>query len=303
MSSLHDLIKIHPPINKLKNVCDEKRIEVSILRLDQIHPIVSGNKIFKLYYFINEAKSSEHKQIITFGGAYSNHLAATAFACKTEAIKSIGIVRGEEPAKLSNTLAFCRQNGMHLVFLDRSSYKETYTEVFRNLFTEKYGPHLLIPEGGFSQKGVKGAEMMMDMVDKNTYSHICCAIGTATTFAGLINTAGNAQEITGFSVLKNLNDIEERLKNLHVIEPKKYSVINTYHFGGYAKKTKELIDFMNAFYKDNKIPLDFVYTGKMMFGVYDLIDKNYFPIGSNILCIHTGGLQGNESLPEGTLNF
>ncbi len=302
MLSLPDIIKIPLQINKLKNVPGKKGPRVSMLRLDQIHPLIPGNKIFKLYYFLKEATSSPHKQIITFGGAYSNHLAATAFACKTEAIKSIGIVRGEKPANLSSTLLFCMQHGMQLEFINRRLYKETGTDKFRNLLTETYGDHILIPEGGFSQRGVKGAEMIMDIID-NSYSHVCCAIGTATTFAGLINRAGEGQEITGFSVLKNLNDVEDRLKNLNVVTSKKYSIIHDYHFGGYAKKTKELVDFMNTFYKDNKIPLDFVYTGKMMFGVYQLIENNYFPADSNILCIHTGGLQGNKSLPEGTLNF
>ena len=294
---------MHPQIIRLKNeVCDRKKIKLSMLRLDEIHPVVSGNKIFKLHYFIDEAKSSTHKQVITFGGAYSNHLAATAFVCKKEGLKSVGIVRGEKSGTLSPTLKFCLENQMQLEFISRFSYRNACSAEFTNSLIEKYGTHTLIPEGGFSQKGAKGAEMIMDTFNKKDHTHVCCAIGTATTFAGLINGCDNIH-IIGFSVLKNLDDIEERLKKLNADKPKKYSIVNNYHFGGYAKKTNELVSFMNTFYEDNKVPLDFVYTGKMMFGVYDLMTKNYFPNASNILCIHTGGLQGNQSLAAGVLNF
>jgi len=256
-----------------------------------------------LYYFLEEAKNSIHKKIITFGGAYSNHLAATAYACKEAGVKCIGFVRGEKPKELSHTLLFCLQNEMQLEFISRESYKKINKENFLQSLKNIYGHHILIPEGGFSQKGANGAKLICNYFNLKNFSHVCCAIGTATTFAGLINGNNNETEIIGFSVLKNLNDIEERLIFLGVEPSKKYSGIHDYHFGGYAKKNTDLISFINSFYQDNKIPLDFVYTGKMMFGVYDLIEKKYFPEGSNILCIHTGGLQGNNSLPEGVLNF
>lgn len=284
-------------------VSRKHNVTISVLRLDTIHPLVSGNKIFKLHYFLDEAIRSLHKQIITFGGAYSNHLAATAFACKVKGLKSIGIVRGETPPGLSHTLLFCIQNGMQLEFISRTSYQKINSDEFRNGLTKKYSDHILIPEGGFSRKGAAGAKLITGYFNSKNFTHICCPVGTATTFAGLIMGCEYGAALTGFSVLKNLNDIDVRLKELHVDAGKRYSCNGDYHFGGYAKKTTELIAFMNTFYKDNKIPLDFVYTGKMMFGVYDLINKNYFPPGSNILCIHTGGLQGNESLPRGTLNF
>ncbi len=291
-------------INSLQSdLFNKSKLSVSMLRLDTIHPIVSGNKIFKLYYFLEEAKNSIHKKIITFGGAYSNHLAATAYACKEAGLKCIGFVRGEKPKKLSHTLLFCLQNEMQLEFISRESYKKINKENFLQSLKNTYGDHILIPEGGFSQKGANGAKLICNYFNLKNFSHVCCAIGTATTFAGLINGNNNETEIIGFSILKNLNDIEERLIFLGVEPSKKYSVIHDYHFGGYAKKNTDLISFINSFYEDNKIPLDFVYTGKMMFGVYDLIEKRYFPEGSNILCIHTGGLQGNNSLPEGVLNF
>ena len=291
-------------LNSLQSeLFNKSKLSVSILRLDTIHPIVSGNKIFKLYYFLEEAKNSVHKKIITFGGAYSNHLAATAYACKKAAVKCIGFVRGEKPKHLSHTLLFCLQNEMQLEFISRDLYKKINDEQFLQSIKNKYGDHILIPEGGFSQKGVNGAKLICNYSNLKNFSHVCSPVGTATTFAGLINGSNNETKIIGFSVLKNLNDIEERLKFLGVVSSKKYSVIHDYHFGGYAKKNPDLISFVNSFYQNNKIPLDFVYTGKMMFGVYDLIEKKYFPERSNILCIHTGGLQGNNSLPEGMLNF
>jgi 1-aminocyclopropane-1-carboxylate deaminase len=282
---------------------EENNVEISMLRLDEIHPIISGNKLFKLYYFLQEAKISTHKKIITFGGAYSNHLAATSFACKKSNVACIGFVRGEQPVTLSHTLLFCIENGMQLEFLNRSSYKKINDSNFLQQLTEEYGEHILIPEGGFSLKGVKGAELITRFFNDTNYTHVCVASGTATTLAGIINGRKKDCEILGFSVLKNMNDIDKRLEELEVNTSGQFSFIGDYHFGGYAKKTDELISFINQFYELHKIPLDFVYTGKMMFGVNDLIQKNYFPAGSKILCIHTGGLQGNNSLPKGVLNF
>ena len=304
MSSLYDIINISPRIDLLHNeIYDSKKISLAMLRLDEIHPVVSRNKLFKLHYFLDEAFSSSHKTIITFGGAWSNHLAATAYACKKGGLNCIGVVRGEKPAILSNTLKFCMQNGMELEFISRDLFQKKEKTEFHNTLTKKYGEHTLIPEGGFSIMGAKGAERITDFFDSNNYTHVCCAIGTATTFAGIINGAGGNTEVTGFSVLKGLADISQRLKRLNADDKKKYLFNGDYHFGGYAKKNKELIIFMNTFYQNNKIPLDFVYTGKMMFGVIDLIKKSYFEPGSNIICIHTGGLQGNQSLPQGMLNF
>ncbi len=304
MHLFHELTSIYLGIDHLQDKkWMGKKINLSILRLDKIHPVVSGNKLFKLHHFMDEATSSSHKTIVTFGGAWSNHLAATAYACKKEDVRSIGIVRGEEPAIWSDTLIFCRQAGMDLQFISRDLYQNSNSESFKIMLAEKYGEHTLIPEGGFSIEGARGAEGITDFFSSKSYTHICCSTGTATTFAGLINGSPENTTVVGFSALKNMTDIPERLRTLNVDLAKKYDFIGDYHFGGYAKKTNELIVFINNFYEDNKIPLDFVYTGKMMFGVIDLINKNYFEAGSNILCVHTGGLQGNQSLPRGTLNF
>ena len=304
MEALPDPENFTINIDDLNNpMFNEKKISVKMLRLDQVHPIISGNKLFKLHYFLKEAIGSDHKQVVTLGGPYSNHLAATAFACKIAGLKSIGIVRGERPKNISHTLEFCISNNMQLEFISRSSYKQIRYEGFVNSFSKKIGLHTLIPEGGFSNKGMRGAGLICKYFSGENFSHICCAVGTATTFGGIIHKNSRESVSIGFSVLKNLSDLKERLDELKVDPSMHYIFNGDYHFGGYAKKNKELIDFMNNFYAHNKIPLDFVYTGKMMFGVYDLAQKNYFPTGSNILCIHTGGMQGNNSLPTGLLNF
>ena len=301
---MFNLKNLNVNIDSLKDdLFNEYNITVSMLRLDAIHPVVSGNKIFKLFYFLEEAKNSTHKKIITFGGAYSNHLAAIAFTCKEAGLQSVGIVRGEKPEVLSHTLLYCIKNDMQLEFISRDSFKKIDEENYHLELVHKYGDHTLIPEGGFSITGANGAEIICKYFNAQKFTHVCCAIGTATTIAGLIKASSDEIEIIGFSVLKNLNDINKRLQLLKVPSSKKYSVIIDYHFGGYAKKDASLISFMNSFYSKNKIPLDFVYTGKMMFGFYDLIRKNYFPRNANLLCIHTGGLQGNKSLSEDLLNF
>lgn len=292
-----------PKIIQLKDKLFEKtELKVFMLRLDEIHPVISGNKLFKLIYFLKEAKESVHKTIITLGGAYSNHLAATALACKKLNINSVGIVRGEKPEILSHTLQFCLQQGMQLEFISRSSYKNINAEFLQDL-KNKHGEHILIPEGGFSVKGKQGASMINHYFADKNFTHICLPVGTATTFAGITDANKSGSKIIGFSVLKNMNDLSERFRQLKVDPSKEYLFINDYHFGGYAKETPELISFMNRFYTNYSVQLDFVYTAKMMFGIYDLISKKYFEPGTKILCIHTGGLQGNDSLAEGKLIF
>lgn len=304
MNHLPEIKNINVDINKIENeFIIDKGLTISILRLDKIHPEVSGNKFFKLYYFLQEAIIKE-TNIITFGGAYSNHLAATAAACKMYRISCMGIVRGEEPKNLSNTLLFCKQQGMQLEFISRENYKKKHEKDFEIKLATKFGEHILIPEGGFCKEGVAGAELISNFYSKAGYTHICSPVGTTSTLAGLIQSSIPEQKIIGFSVLKNLDDFENRIELIIGKRiTKNYSLINDYHFGGYAKKTDELILFMNKLYEDFEIPTDFVYTAKMMFGVFDLIKKKYFPKGSKILCIHTGGLQGNFSLSPGTLNF
>ncbi len=281
----------------------EKQVRVSVLRLDKIHPLVSGNKLFKLHYFLQEAAASSHKTILTFGGAFSNHLAATAFACRALQLKSIGIVRGEKPRKLSHTLQQCQQDGMQLQFITRQEYAEKDDPAFLNGLAETYGQCIVLPEGGFHPQGAKGAALIMDMIKDNSYTHICTATGTATTLAGILMAAHPGQMVMSFPVLKGITDNKMRIKQLTASDFENLAILNNYHFGGYAKKTEPLIKFMNQCWLKYALPLDFVYTAKMFFGVIDNIKNDTFTKGSKILCLHTGGLQGNKSLPLNTLLF
>lgn len=293
-----------PAIVPLKSeLFTQKNLHLSILRLDQIHENIPGNKLFKLICFLQEAKKFRAKKILTFGGAYSNHLAATAFACSQLNIASIGIVRGEKADSSSQTIQFCEEHGMKLQFISREDFSKIREKSFLEKLENLYGEHILINEGGFSIRGKEGAALIQDFYIDKGFSHICLAVGTATTFAGLVDANEKGIAILGFGVVKNMHDIPKRFQELKVSSLKKYTFINDYHFGGYAKRNPHLIAFMNRFYEENKIALDFVYTGKMMYGVYDLIRKNYFAKGSKILCIHTGGLQGNNSLQPGLLKY
>jgi 1-aminocyclopropane-1-carboxylate deaminase/D-cysteine desulfhydrase-like pyridoxal-dependent ACC family enzyme len=298
-----DTIK-EPSVSVLQDSAyDHAGVRVAMLRLDEIHPVISGNKLYKLYYFLQRAKKDPHKKIITFGGPYSSHLAATAFACRELNLQSVGVIRGGETDKLSHTLSFCRELGMQLEFISRDTYKKTTALDFVHDQGTRYGPHILIPEGGFCPEGKKGASLIAQFYSGDHFTHVCLPVGTATTLAGLVEANHNERSIIGLSVLKNLTDTEERFRILEVDPAEKYTLIGDYHFGGYAKKSEELMAFLNEFYRRHSIPLDFVYTGKMMFGIDDLIRKNYFPRGSDVLCIHTGGLQGNDSLPARALIF
>ncbi len=275
-----------------------------IARLDKIHPVVSGNKLFKLHYFLQEALASEYKTLLSFGGAYSNHLVATAFACREYGLKSIGMVRGEKPAVLSDSLQDCIRYGMKLHFISRETYSNGLDKSFVSSLQETYGPFILVPEGGYSPTGAKGASLIMNSIKEMDASHICVNVGTATTLAGLLLEAAPAQKIIAVNVLKNMHDIPERLyqltgkndfPNLHILDQ--------YHFGGYAKKTPELLGFMNHFFEQTCIPTDFVYTGKLMYAITDQLKKGFFEKDSRIVCLHTGGLQGNRSLKKSKLFY
>ena len=280
-------------------------LSISVLRLDKIHPVVSGNKLFKLHYFLEQARSGNYKRIITFGGAYSNHLLATAFACSTEGYESIGIVRGNEPDRLSHTLQRAMAYGMQLKFISREMYtQKDDLRILSKLFPG-YEECFVIPEGGYHPIGAKGAALILDTVKKEDYSHICTATGTATTLAGLLLAARHDQSVIGIPVLKGLTDLTERIAYLtgKPSTEKRLRILEGSHFGGYAKRTSDLIRFMNDCWLQFRLPLDFVYTAKMLHGVFNAAATGQFESGSNILCLHTGGLQGNDSLPAGSLCF
>lgn len=276
----------------------QKNVLLDVLRLDAIHKTINGNKWFKLKYYIDDAKKKNIKTIATFGGAYSNHIVATAFICKLMGLKSIGIIRGEEAQKLSHTLIAAKNYGMHLVFVKRGAYKDFDKNIFTNVYW--------ISEGGYGQKGVQGVREIFEFIqDKESYTHIICAVGTGTTFAGIIKVANSQQKVIGISVMKNNFSLESDILDLlnEDDKQKKFCVTHDYHFGGYAKHTKELLSFMNETWQIYQLPTDFVYTAKTFFAVKNMIEKELIPCSSHVLMLHTGGLQGNLSLPPHALQF
>jgi len=293
-----DKISLNP---LLLNWHNKNNIDLFLLRLDRIHSEISGNKWFKLKFYLSDAIAKNKTVIATFGGAWSNHILATAAACNLEGLQSIGIIRGEKPGKLSYTLKKAADYGMKLIFTSRNEYQK---KIMPPELYDDTGVYI-INEGGYGEKGMLGAATIAEYYQQNQFTHVCCAAGTGTTMAGLIKASTHEQETLGISVLKNNMSIESEIKALLQENDslKKYSVNHDYHFGGYAKHSPVLIDFMNEFYRQTGTPTDFVYTGKLIYGVYDLAAKNFFSPGSRILIIHSGGLQGNNSLPEGTLIF
>lgn len=270
-------------------------VKLYLKREDCIHPFVSGNKYRKLKYNIEAAKNTAASTLLTFGGAYSNHIAAVAFAGKTFNFKTIGVIRGEElQTKIDNnpTLTFAKQCGMQFKFITRELYKQKHTSHFIEILKKEYNDFYLIPEGGTNANAVKGCEEILTQTDR-CFNVICTPVGTGGTISGLINSLQPNQQVLGFPALKG-SFLQEDISKF--VSNKKWSLNLEYHFGGYAKVNAELIHFINRFKKEQNIQLDPVYTGKMMFGIFNLIEKGYFPKGSKILAIHTGGLQGIKGM-------
>jgi len=271
-------------------------IELWIKREDLLHPEVSGNKFRKLKYNLLQAKNEEKNTILTFGGAHSNHISATAAAGQLLGFKTIGIIRGEELAaseeKWSSTLKYAASCGMKFEFISREEYRNKDSEEFQKELKLKYPEAFIIPEGGTNALAIKGCEEILSEEDKK-FNFICSSVGTGGTLAGLINSSEEHQKVIGFSSLKS-DHLKEEVSEL--VNKNNWEIILDYHFGGYAKVSAELINFINDFYKKYKIILDPVYTGKLVFGIFDLINQEYFPQNSKILAIHTGGLQGIEGM-------
>lgn len=289
--------------NILFPIAAEKDVNLFMLRLDKIHPVISGNKWFKLKYHLDNYEKGVYAGLLTFGGAYSNHLVATACAAHYKKIKCTGIVRGEKPAILSHSLQTCLLFGMQLEFTSRENYRQVSPDTIQ-FFERQFPDHYIIPEGGAGYPGEKGCREILDLVNKEDYTHIACAIGTATMYSGIANSSMLHQKIIGIPVLKVSEDSE--IFNISIDPPAKQpycSLIYHYHSGGYARHNPELLSFMNVFYNLTSIPTDFVYTAKLAYAITDLVKQDYFPTGSKVLLIHSGGLQGNESLPKGTLIF
>ncbi|MDI3321779.1 1-aminocyclopropane-1-carboxylate deaminase/D-cysteine desulfhydrase [Pinibacter soli] len=300
--SVNNLINYKSAIvENITNAFDSKNVaSVDILRLDKIHEIISGNKWYKLKYYLETARDKQ--RIITFGGAYSNHLVATAFAAKVIGKESIGIVRGEEPATYSPSLKDSVSYGMQLIFVPRESYKNR-SDILDKINVDPTDD-IVIDEGGFGETGVKGAADILELVpDLTSYTHILCAVGTGTMLAGIVRAAQPHQHVIGISAVKGADELTPIVSSFQQPPHAVFEINFNYHHGGYAKKTPVLIDFMNTFYQKTGIPTDFVYSGKLLFAVNELIKENYFPHNSSLLVIHCGGIQGNRSLPAGMLQF
>lgn len=280
----------------------EKEVELWIKREDEIHPEVSGNKFRKLKYNILQAKKENQNTILSFGGAFSNHILATASAAKMEGLNSIGVIRGEElgedlKATLSSnpTLSTAYSYGMKFVFISREDYrKKSEPEMISKLNLE-LGDFYLVPEGGTNELAVKGCEEILTKDDEQ-FDYICSCVGTGGTLAGLINSSSSNQKVLGYPALKG-DFLKEEIEKF-VSSKNNWELITDYNFGGYAKHPIELIQFINEFKKQTDIALDPIYTGKMMYGILDQVQNDKFSKGSKILVIHTGGLQGIKGINQ-----
>jgi 1-aminocyclopropane-1-carboxylate deaminase len=273
----------------------ERNIEVYIKREDLIHPFVSGNKFRKLKYNLAEAESQNCSTILTFGGAFSNHIAAVAFAGKSKGFKTIGIIRGDELANKSQdnpTLTFAKENGMLFDFVSREKYREKNDLDYLRSLREKFGDFYLIPEGGTNELAVQGCTEILTEEDKD-FDFIACSVGTGGTIAGIIKSALPNQQVLGFAALKG-DFLQNEIRKF--VPDSNWELISGFEFGGYGKVTLELIAFMNDFYTETQILLDPIYTAKMIYGVRSLMNEGFFPKNSKILMIHTGGIQGIEGM-------
>jgi 1-aminocyclopropane-1-carboxylate deaminase len=299
---------LSPPVQKINNqIADNAGVELYVLRLDLMHPQVNGNKWFKLKYNLLSAKEKNCSTLLTFGGAYSNHIFATAAAGNLFGFRTIGVIRGEETLPLNPTLSFALEQGMQIVYCDRTTYRQRHTKQLQEDLKQQFGEVFIIPEGGCNLNGVRGCTEIMDN-SESLFNTICLACGTATTLAGIALSLHSPQRIIGFPVLKGGQFLAAEIENLihnyltsglpaPVPHPAPWQLLYDYHFGGYAKFNQELIMFCQKFTQEHNIPVDYVYTGKMFYGVINLLQQGFFQPGK-ILLIHTGGLQGNLGINE-----
>lgn len=276
------------------------KVSLHLKRDDLIHQHISGNKWRKLKYNLLEAKLQEHKQLLTFGGAYSNHIAATAATGKAFGIETIGIIRGEEQLPLNPTLQLAREQGMQLHYLDRETYRQKEGQLghLRGLFGDFY----YIPEGGSNALAVKGCAEIVGELEVQAYDFIAVACGTGGTLAGIVAGLNRRRQALGFPVLKGGSFLKAEIDRLTEAYNGQlyhnYQLMPEYHFGGYAKWTPELVNFINDFKKWHAIALDPVYTGKLLYGIFDLVKQGWFKPGTRLLAVHTGGLQGIKGFNE-----
>ncbi len=306
---------IKPHIQSILSFSQSQKVD--LLRLDSLHPIVSGNKFYKLRFYIAAAIENGVSKVASFGGPYSNHIVALAFTAKEAGLNSIGYIRTNADEPMTPSLAEAKNYGMELVYLGRTDFQSKKTSISET--SDAKSDTYYIDEGGYGTIGAKGAATIFTENDTAHYDYIICAVGTGTMLAGCINAASPNQKIVGIPVLKNEGSIENEINALLIDKndinnynndsnnDKKnsdpYTLLHQFHQGGYAKTNPTMIDFMNRLWDTEKIPTDIVYTSKLLFGVEQLIQENYFEKDASILVIHSGGLQGNRSLPAGTLKF
>ena len=277
--------------------------QVSLLRLDQLHPVVSGNKWYKLKFYIQEAIDKKASSIVSFGGPYSNHLVALAYAAKENNFKSMGYVRANKNEPITPSLAEAIGYGMQLEFIGRTHFQSIKNELIKKNKEDQATSIYFINEGGYGTIGANGASTILSSSATSAFDYIIAAVGTGTMLAGIINSAGPHQKVIGIPILKNESSLEAEINALVTNKDANWKLLHQFHEGGYAKINPRLIKFMNELWTIEKIPTDIVYTGKLLLAVKELILRNYFEANSKILMIHSGGLQGNRSLPKDTLLF
>ena len=290
---------IKPNIQSILSLSQSQKVD--LLRLDLLHPVVSGNKFYKLRYYIELAIKNGTSTIASFGGPYSNHIVALAYTAKEAGLKSIGYIRTNTDEPMTPSLKEAKAYGMELVYLGRTDFQSKKAAILQS--SEMNTDCYLIDEGGYGTIGAKGAATILTTQDTSHYDVIICAVGTGTMLAGIIHAADAHQKIIGIPVLKNEGSIESEINFLLEDKNRPYTLQHQFHQGGYAKTNPMMLDFMNRLWDTEKIPTDIVYTSKLLFGVTQLLQENYFEKDASILVIHSGGLQGNRSLPEGSLNF
>ncbi len=290
---------IKPPIQAIPSFGLFQKVD--LLRLDLLHPIVSGNKFYKLRHYIEFALAKGVSTVASFGGPYSNHIVALAYTAKEAGLKSIGYIRTNADEPMTPSLKEAKAYGMELVYSGRTDFQSKKEAILQS--SEANTDCYFIDEGGYGIVGAKGAATILTENNTTQYDYIICAVGTGTMLAGIINAAEPNQKIIGIPVLKNEGSIESEINALLEDKNRRYTLLHQFHQGGYAKTNPMMLDFMNRLWDAEKIPTDVVYTSKLLFGVGQLIKENYFEKNATILVIHSGGLQGNRSLPEGSLEF
>lgn len=268
---------------------------VDILRLDLVHPVVSGNKWYKLRLNVLYAQDHGFKTLLTFGGGYSNHLVAAAYTAKKAGLKCVGIVRGKYPV-LTHTLRDCVEEGMELIFVTKEDYDRQGEPEWEQQLASQFDNIYIIPEGGANEWGRKGAGLISKFI-KPGYSHVVLSVGSGTTICGVRNKTDVSQHVLGFAPMRGGQYLSEYVgQHLDASHNLNWRIFDDWHFGGFGKRNDDLVNFMNDFYQQNNIPLDIIYTSKMMYGLKSMIADNYFAKDARILAIHSGGLQGNTGI-------